>query len=257
MIRPWLVPATLLALAVWSHAAVAACRQALALGLDVSGSVDAEEYQLQREGVARALGHPDVRAALFQMPGSAIRLMVYEWSADDYQRILLPWTDLTDPARLNQAIATLRGAPTIQRPYSTAIGSAVLMGARELAAHGDCWKRTIDISGDGKANDGPRPPVVRDLPLLEGVTVNGLIIGADILAGGDRREVEVGELSAYFRSNILRGPDAFLEVALGFEAFEEAMVRKLLREISVVAIGRLLPPVAPRADDGRRAARTQ
>ena len=32
------------------------------------------------------------------------------------------------------------------------------------------------------------------------------------------------------------GPDAFVETALGFEAFEDAMVRKLLRELQGLAL---------------------
>ena len=51
----------------------AACRLALALGLDVSGSVDAAEYRLQLDGVAAALTDEDVQAALFAMPGAQKR----------------------------------------------------------------------------------------------------------------------------------------------------------------------------------------
>ncbi|MCX8955594.1 DUF1194 domain-containing protein, partial [Ruegeria sp. NA] len=36
------------------------CRQALALGLDVSGSVDSREYRLQLDGLASALTRPEV-----------------------------------------------------------------------------------------------------------------------------------------------------------------------------------------------------
>ena len=46
--------------------AQAACRQALALGLDISGSVGAREYVMQREGLAAALGADAVRAAILQ-----------------------------------------------------------------------------------------------------------------------------------------------------------------------------------------------
>ncbi|MCW1950803.1 MAG: DUF1194 domain-containing protein, partial [Octadecabacter sp.] len=46
------------------------CRQALALGLDVSGSVDVQEYRLQLDGLALALGDPEVTAALLAHPGA-------------------------------------------------------------------------------------------------------------------------------------------------------------------------------------------
>ena len=57
--------------------ALADCRQALALALDRSGSVDEREYRLQVRGVARALGTPEVRARLLAMPEAPVRLMVF------------------------------------------------------------------------------------------------------------------------------------------------------------------------------------
>ena len=56
--------AALVGATLWASAGVAECRQALALGLDVSGSVDAREYRLQLDGVAGALDDPAVRAAV-------------------------------------------------------------------------------------------------------------------------------------------------------------------------------------------------
>ena len=61
-------------------AQAAACRQALALGLDVSGSVDEAEYQLQLQGLAAALVSDDVRASLMRLPDAPVRILVFEWS---------------------------------------------------------------------------------------------------------------------------------------------------------------------------------
>ena len=63
-----------------ASAAPAECRQALALGLDVSGSVDAGEYALQLGGLAAALESADVRAALLDIPELPVHLTVFEWS---------------------------------------------------------------------------------------------------------------------------------------------------------------------------------
>jgi len=46
-------------------------------------------------------------------------------------------------------------------------------------------------------------------------------------------------LSAYYTANVIRGPDAFVEVALGYEDYAAAMERKLLRELASIAIGQL------------------
>jgi len=88
----WLVVASLFAT---SHSAAQAnCRQALAFGLDVSGSVNAEEYQLQLKGLAAALGSPDVTSSILTMAKFPMRTLVFEWSGQNYQPILIPWANI-------------------------------------------------------------------------------------------------------------------------------------------------------------------
>jgi len=200
------------------------CRQALALGLDVSGSVSAAEYALQRDGLAAALQHPDVAAALLSMPEAPVRIAVFEWSGQSAQALTLPWTAITDRAALEAATARIAATRRRLTSQETAIGMALVTGARLLGQHGACWKRTLDLSGDGKSNSGPRPRDVKGSPALAGITVNGLVIGSD-------REGVVAELSAYYAAEVIRGPGAFVEVALDFADYETAMVRKLLKEL--------------------------
>ncbi|MDJ0824705.1 MAG: DUF1194 domain-containing protein [Rhodobacter sp.] len=219
-----------------SGAAEAACRQALAIGLDVSGSVDGREYRLQLDGLAGALLVPDVQAAFLAFPDTPVRLYVYEWAGLGSTRALVPWTEITDAAVLRGVAATLAGTPRVATEPPTAIGQAMLAGARQLARQPDCWKHTLDLSGDGKSNTGPRPRDLGGEPLLEGITVNALVIGADPMSHGDERQVQIPELWAYFKVEVIRGPDAFVEVALGFEDFQDAMARKLLRELQTLAV---------------------
>jgi len=87
--------------------ACAACRQALVLGLDISGSVDDTEYRQQLDGLAGALAAPAVRAALLAMPGASVDVAVFEWSGPLNQRILLPWQPLDDDIVILRAAATL------------------------------------------------------------------------------------------------------------------------------------------------------
>ncbi|WP_010139926.1 DUF1194 domain-containing protein [Oceanicola sp. S124] len=200
-----------------------ACREALALGLDVSGSVDDGEYRLQLEGLARALDNPQVREALFALPGAPVRLMVYEWSGPADQRVLAPWSEIGSPAALAAFQARLRAARRQPMDPSTAIAPALLFGAEALARHPGCWRRVLDLSGDGRHNTGPVPRQL-DLP---GITVNGLVIA---------RPDRIAELSAYYRAHVLRGTDAFVESAFGFRDFEQAMVRKLLKELAILPL---------------------
>ena len=229
----WLKALALALLAVPVSAA-ADCRQALLLALDVSGSVDAREYRLQLDGLAAALTDPQVVAALEAMPGAPVRIGVMEWSGLDFQRMIVPWTDVTDQATLFGIVSALRGTTRVVGDYSTALGAALTQGGAEVRAQGDCWRQVIDVSGDGISNVGPQPGTV--VAPLDGITVNALVIGEAVPTAGEGRSPGIGELVAYFRAYVLRGEDAFLETAAGFDAFEAAMVRKLLRELQVVAI---------------------
>jgi len=226
---------------VGAGSAQAACRQALALALDVSGSVDAREYRLQLDGLAQALDSDSVRTALMQQPQTPVLLSVYEWSGPDDNTLLVPWTPVTSEQGLDDIIATLRSTGRVPRSPGTGLGSSMRYGAA-LLEQTDCARLTLDISGDGKSNLGPRPRDVKTQLAGRAVTINALVIGADISATGDRRQAEISELSSYFRAEVIFGKDAFVETALGFEGYAEAMQRKLERELQVLVLGRLDGP---------------
>jgi hypothetical protein len=144
---------------------------------------------------------------------------------------LVDWTRMRGTEALDAVVARLRGTGRVPADPSTAIASARAFGGALLAQMPQCWKHTLDLSGDGKSNTGPHP---RDLAPPPGVTVNGLVIGADSPSHTDARQSQIGELTAYYRAYVIAGPDAFVETALGFEDFEAAMVRKLLRELATL-----------------------
>ncbi|MGZ2256939.1 DUF1194 domain-containing protein [Roseobacter sp. A03A-229] len=225
--------------AVTGSEAVAGCRQALALGLDVSGSVDLREYRLQIDGLITALNDPEVVRILLAVPSAPIAVMVFEWSGPEDQVVLVPWTTVADPDTLAGISAALAETERRDATPGTALGVAMKTGAAYLDQKKDCWKRTLDISGDGQSNLGPRPRDVKDAIGARGITINALVIGADAPATGDRRQSEIAELSSYFRSNVITGPDAFVQTALGFEDYAAAMTAKLKRELDGLAISAL------------------
>jgi hypothetical protein len=214
--------------------AEAACRLALALALDVSESVDGREYRLQLDGLAAALEHAAVADILLSQPETPVALAAYEWSGPGAQRLVLDWTRVTDAGALARVVARLRATDRALDPGPTAIGEALLHGAGMLSRGPACWRQVIDISGDGKSNTGPDPAAVAGT--LGRITVNALVVGADGQDWIDRRQVQIGELSRYFRTSVIRGPDAFVETALGYHDFQRAMTRKLLRELESRAL---------------------
>ena len=234
--------ALLLSCAAGQAAAQKACRQALVLGLDVSGSVDAREYRLQIGGLAQALNSKAVRAALLERPEAPVELMIFEWSGPRDQLTLVPWSRIADPAALDDVIQQLHATERrAEATPGTALGVAMLHGAAQLAQRSHCWRHTLDISGDGKNNDWPVPRELRRKGLIAGMRINALVIARDDQGQGQNAPLEIGELAAYFQAEIIQGPDAFVEVALGFEDYARAMKRKLLRELTTRPIGSMPP----------------
>ena len=241
MMRPATVLICAIMAGLFANAAWANCRQALALGLDISGSVDAQEYRLQLDGLAGALTAPSVRAALLAMPGAPVDIAVYEWSGPENQTLVLPWTTLNTSADITRAAAILTRTTRSTGDPSTALGAALAYGSALMAQRPGCWRHVLDISGDGTSNTGPRPQDIREILSPLSLTINGLAIGTGNAASGDRRQMDIKELSSYFRANVIKGPNAFVETAIGFNDYRDAMERKLLRELKTLAIGGLTP----------------
>ena len=232
----------------WLAIPAQACRQALAMGLDVSGSVDSREYSLQLNGLADALSNAEVIAALLAQPDAPVNLAIYEWSGGRYQRLIIDWTAIEDRNTIDAVADRLRRWTRSDAPENTGLGAAMRFGAELLRASPNCDQWTLDISGDGKNNDWPRPIQVKNSGALASVTVNSLVIAQERMTQPDVGEAgDVADLTAYFRARVIHGPQAFIEVALGFEDYADAMKRKLLREIATLILGgsNLGPPASP------------
>ena len=220
-----------------AHAAQATpCRQGLIIGLDVSGSVDEREYTLQTQGLASSLASQPVQDAIFADPGSHVDLTVFEWSGRYAQRVIVPWTSLQSPTDIAFATQTIRSAQRSISDLTTAIGASIQFAQDLAKERPSCWQMTYDISGDGKSNTGPQPQDIRDT--VGDLIINALVIGAPSGQTGPQAETSA-ELSAYFRAYVVSPDLGFIETADGFDTYADAMQRKLIKELQVLAIGAL------------------
>ncbi|MEM7321006.1 MAG: DUF1194 domain-containing protein [Pseudomonadota bacterium] len=208
-----------------------ACRLALVLAIDVSASIDQQDYALQRDGLANALRSPDVVDAFLSSP-APVALAAYEWSGPRRARLILDWTMMSRAQDL-LAAADQIGSQHRYRSGSTSIGYALNFGAAVLDSAPACARKTLDLSGDGLPNEGDHPQAIYRTGAFDGVTVNALAIG-----GSEPLET----LVAYLTRHVLRGHDAFVEVAIDHRDFETAMRRKLVREVQTRAVGHLTAP---------------
>ncbi|MGV6848734.1 MAG: DUF1194 domain-containing protein [Marinibacterium sp.] len=195
-----------------------ACDLALVLAVDVSGSVDRDEYRLQMDGLAAALRDPVVSEALVR--GQA-RLMLIQWSGSSRQAVSVPWTDMTDFDTLDRFALQVAADPRRWRNYATAIGEALSFALAAFPAERKCSRRLIDLSGDGLSNEGVLPTEVHPALRAAGVSVNALAI-----------EASEPDLTGYFFENVLTGNGAFVVSATDFMDYPQKIRKKLLREVT-------------------------
>ena len=209
--------------------ASAECRLALVLALDISSSVDGAEDRLQRDGLAAALTSPEIVEAILALPQQPVAIAIYEWSGRYQQDLLVDWTMLNTRDDVVGVAGRVARSIRSYADYPTAIGYSLGYAAGLFESGPKCLYSTLDVSGDGRNNEGFGPQLAfANFPLAE-VTVNGLTIGG-----------EKDGLPDYYRDNVIKGPGAFVEQALDFDDFERAMRKKLLRELEVRAVGSLM-----------------
>jgi Protein of unknown function (DUF1194) len=203
----------------------AECRLALALAVDVSRSVDAQDYVIQTDGLAAALEDRAVRAAIFGPEGD-VALAIYYWSGRGYQDLIQPWVILDSPEALDAAIWAVRRTPRPSSRLATALGDALRYGADLMEEAPDCDRMVIDVAGDGQNNEGISVARTYEREDFTGITVNGLAVG----------EHEAG-IVHYYQTEVIRGPGAFVVTATRQTDYPAAIRRKLLRELQGPMIG--------------------
>ncbi|MDK3073389.1 DUF1194 domain-containing protein [Sedimentitalea sp. JM2-8] len=195
-----------------------ACDLALVLAVDVSGSVDAEEYGIQMQGLAAALRDGVIAEALVQ---ARAEILLLQWTGSSRQEITVPWTRIDGFAALDELSDRIADAPRAWRNYSTAIGEALVVAIPAFDEVAHCARRLIDVSGDGQSNEGLAPLSVHDRLRQAGITVNAIAI-----------EASEPDLTAYFFENVIVGEGAFVETARSFDDYPHRIRRKLLREVT-------------------------
>ena len=193
---------------------------ALVLAVDVSASITADAYVLQRDGIARAFAGRRLVEAVSTLPGG-VDLLVLEWSDPGRIAVTVDWTrvgDATSAEKFAKAVRETRRSSN----GLTAIGSALLAAAAAFERLPEpAGRRVIDLSGDGMANIGPPPAAARDRIAAAGITINGLAI-----------LTEEPWLADYYRRNVIGGPTAFVVVVRTFGDFANAIERKLNNEVA-------------------------
>lgn len=204
----------------------------LALLVDVSSSVNDEEYRLQARGLAAAFRDPTVRDALARVARRGVAVAVIQWANHANQRTAIDWMLLRGDTEIEQLAVRIETMVRLDNRGHTAIGSAIDFALAELETNRFAGtRRVIDVSGDGRVNDGTPLSAARERALSRGVTINALAILK-----------ELPFLDRYFQKYLIGGEGSFVMVAENHVDFAVAMAQKLVREIEAVPLaGRQVP----------------
>jgi hypothetical protein len=205
----------------------------LVLAVDVSRSIDATKFQLQREGYAAAVADPHVLDAIHTGRTGRIGLTFVEWSGVGAQKVVIDWTTIGDADSAKGFGDRLLEAP---RSFAdrTSISGAIefAMGQLDKAPY-EAARRTIDVSGDGTNNAGRDVAMLRDEAVAKGITINGLVILSDNpMSWNPDHTNPPGGLANYYRNNVMGGPSAFVMVAENFNSFGQAIIKKMIAEVA-------------------------
>jgi hypothetical protein len=207
----------------------------LVLAADVSRSVDHAKFKLQREGYAAAVANPQVLEAIRSGIHGRIAVCFVEWSGSSSQKVLIEWTIIGDAAAAQQFGDRLLEAPRAFADRTSISGGIEYAMAQLERAPFQAARRTIDVSGDGTNNSGRDVVLVRDEVVAKGVTINGLVILSErAIPWNPEHTNPPGGLANYYRAHVMGGPGAFVMVAQDFNAFGQAIVKKLIAEIAML-----------------------
>jgi hypothetical protein len=202
----------------------------LVLAVDVSDSIDIEELQLQRKGYIDAFVHSDIIEAIKGGKYGRIAVAYFEWADSSEQTLVADWMIIKDLESARAFGEKLRQAP-VRKGHFTSISAAISYSLNLLrrSPH-QTERKVIDISGDGRSNDGPPLAGARAAALSWNVTINGLPIENE--RSLDASNLAPGQMAQYYKDEVIGGPEAFIVVARNFTDIARAISRKLLREIA-------------------------
>lgn len=204
----------------------------LVLAVDVSYSMEIDEQRLQRQGYVAAFLEPRLVRAVEKGPLGRIAVTYVEWGGTAVQ--VVPWK-LIDGRDTAAEFSGELGRQPIRRIAFTSISNALAFSRQLFERNAfEGSRRVIDISGDGPNNSGVPAPVARNSTVARGIVIDGLPIMPRMHAD----TASIPDLDIYYRECVIGGDGAFLVKVTDVGQFADAILRKLLIEISGLEMSR-------------------
>lgn len=217
--------AACLALSAAARAADTPVDVELILAVDMSGSMDVQEQEVQRNGYVEAIRHREFLNAVASGAYGQIAITYVEWAGPSSQVMVMPWR-LINSAESANAFAGELAARPFARIRGTSISGALDFSRPLFNGNGFAGiRRVIDVSGDGPNNRGGPVQPSRDAVVADGIIINGLPIMI-------RPTPAYGGLDRYYTDCVIGGPGAFVLPVRKAEEMTEAIRRKLILEVA-------------------------
>jgi TonB family protein len=201
----------------------------LVIAADVSYSMGKDDLARRREAYAQAIVSNEFAQALKTGPFGKVAVTYFEWSASNYQDVIIPRREIDGPesaAAFAAEITKARAVPRSRTSISSAIDFAVTLFKNNYS---EGARRVLDISGDGPNNDGGPVLTARDAALAKKITINGVTI---MYPGPVRPQTDVDQLDDYFADCVTGGQGSFVLSVKGSADLNEAIRTALVSEVT-------------------------
>ncbi len=146
-----------------------------------------------------------------------------QWSDNEEQALVGGWHIIKDVSDAAEYARIIRRAPRIIAGGQTSIAGALTFSIEQINNNNiDSLRKVIDVSGDGRANNGVHPMKIRDIALEQNITINGLVIIN-----------EEPFLDGYYERGVIGGRGGFMMIAEDYRDYAAMILQKLLREIGM------------------------
>jgi hypothetical protein len=197
--------------------------------LDISGSIEPREAQMQIDGIAMAIRSPQIVTAIQRGRFGRIGFAVFVWADHNYP-VLVSWRVISSAAdaletsrEVGSQLRAILGSDVAAEvgmltDLSGALdyGGAMLGSAPFVTDH-----RILNIVGNGIDNVGEGAAPARNRLVAQGITINGVALGYD------------RTIYEYYHREVIGGPTAFVLAAHDPGALTDVLARKFSLEIAL------------------------
>ena len=196
-------------------------------GLDISGSIEARDADIQIDGISQAIRAPEIIAAIQRGHYRRIGFAVFVW-ADGAYPVLASWSVISSPEDAletseevaHRLRAMLDSGIMLRLGALTDVSNAIEYGGEMLrSAPFPTNSRILNIVGNGIDNVGAGPRQARDRLVAQGIVINAVALGYD------------RAIFEYFHQEVIGGETSFVLRANDPEELVDVLARKFVTEI--------------------------